>query len=140
MSLRLSGLPVLIALLAACPLSAFAQDRFEWPEHPRNLQVLPKTMTGERLRPVMRGFSRALGVRCSFCHVGPADGPLSSYDFASDDNEHKRIARTMLGMLKVVNDSLATLPDDGEKVNMWCHTCHRGRPEPRTLPEELVMV
>lgn len=50
--------------------SARAQERWSWPEEPKNLQVLPKEFTGQKLRPIMTGFTRALGVRCSYCHVG----------------------------------------------------------------------
>jgi len=28
-------------------------------------------------------------------------------------------------------------PSGDKRVNMWCHTCHRGRPRPMTLEEEL---
>lgn len=38
------------------------QDQWSWPEKPKNLQVLPKDWPGSRLRPVMTGFTRALGV------------------------------------------------------------------------------
>ena len=38
-------------------------------------------------------------------------------------------------------DSLATIEPSGPKaVNMWCHTCHRGRPRPTTLEEELAEI
>lgn len=117
--------------------NALAQD-WTWPEHPENLQVLPKDWSGERLSPVMRGFTRALGVRCSHCHVGEEGQPLSAYDFASDDNPKKNIARTMLRMLGVINDSLKSFETSGpRRVNMWCHTCHGGRPRPTTIAEEL---
>lgn len=121
-------------VLAAAPLRA---QGFEWPEQPENLTVL-EGFSGERLAPVMRGFTRALGVRCSYCHVGEEGQPLSTYDFASDDNEKKQTARTMLRMLGVINDSISSIDwGDRPKVNMWCHTCHRGRPRPMTLAEEL---
>lgn len=125
---------ILFVLLAASPLPA---QGFEWPERPENLTVL-EGFTGEQLAPVMRGFTRALGVRCSYCHVGEEGQPLSTFDFASDDNEKKRTARTMLRMLGVINDSISSIDwGDRPKVNMWCHTCHRGRPRPMTLAEEL---
>jgi len=133
---RVLGLAGLGVLCAGGTL--FAQG-FEWPDEPENLQVL-EGFAGDELAPVMRGFSMALGVRCSFCHVGEEGAPLSTYDFASDDNEHKLVARTMLRMLGVINDTLRTLERDGHDhapVNMWCHTCHRGRPRPLTLVEEL---
>jgi tetratricopeptide (TPR) repeat protein len=117
---------------------ASSQERWSWPEKPENLQVLPKDFTGQRLRPVMTGFTRALGVRCSYCHVGEEGQPLSSYDFASDDNPNKDRAREMLRMLKSINDHLQKIEPSGpERVNMWCHTCHAGRPRPMTLGEEL---
>ncbi|MCL7959414.1 MAG: c-type cytochrome [marine benthic group bacterium] len=124
-------------ILVASGTPAFAQE-WTWPDHPENLQVLPENWTGQRLRPVMTGFTRALGVRCSHCHVGDDGQPLSTYDFASDDNPNKERARTMLKMLGDINQTLKTLEPSGpERVNMWCHTCHRGRPRPMTLGEEL---
>lgn len=123
----------------AFPESPRSQGRWEWPEKPENLQVLPKDWSGERLRPVMRGFSRALGVRCNHCHVGEEGKPLTTYDFASDDNPKKNVARAMLRMLEGINEDLKKIEPTGDKpVNMWCHTCHRGRPRPMTLAEELL--
>jgi tetratricopeptide (TPR) repeat protein len=122
------------AVLAA---SASAQD-WSWPDRSQNLKVLPSDWTGERLRPVMTGFTRALGVRCSYCHAGEEGKPLSTYDFVSDANPNKDRARAMLRMLGMIGDELKKLEPSGDKrVNMWCHTCHRGRPRPMTLEEEL---
>jgi tetratricopeptide (TPR) repeat protein len=127
---------VSLALLVISPIQA--QEQWSWPEKPANLQVLPKEWPGSRLRPVMRGFTRALGVRCSYCHVGEEGKPLGSYDFASDANPNKNRAREMLRMLGSINDHLKNLEPSGDKrVNMWCHTCHSGRPRPMTLEEEL---
>lgn len=123
-----------LVIVAASPLRA---QGFQWPEQPENLTVL-EGFSGEQLAPVMRGFTGALGVRCSYCHVGEEGEPLSTYDFASDDNQKKKTARTMLRMLGVINDSISSIDwGDRPKVNMWCHTCHRGRPRPMTLAEEL---
>jgi tetratricopeptide (TPR) repeat protein len=118
--------------------SSRAQDQWKWPEKPQNLQVLNKDWPGSRLSPVMRGFTRALGVRCSYCHVGQEGKDLSTYDFVSDGNPNKNRAREMLRMLGDVNDHLNKIEPSGDRrVNMWCHTCHRGRPRPMTLEEEL---
>lgn len=118
--------------------STQAQERWSWPEKPANLQVLPKEWPGSRLRPVMMGFTRSLGVRCSYCHVGEDGKPLSTYDFVSDNNPNKNRAREMLRMLNDINEHLKNIEPSGDKrVNMWCHTCHRGRPRPMTLEEEL---
>jgi len=130
------GFVAVTALLCVAPVGA--QDSWSWPEKPQNLQVLPKDWPGERLRAPMTGFARALGVRCSHCHVGEPDAPLSSYDFASDDNPNKERAREMLRMLGSINDHLDKIEASGaEPVNMWCHTCHAGRPRPMRLSEQL---
>jgi tetratricopeptide (TPR) repeat protein len=136
--LALAAATALLILLSAGP--ALAQE-WSWPDEPENLQVLPEDFGGQRLRAVMTGFSRALGVRCSHCHVGEEGEPLSTYDFPSDENSRKEVARTMLRTLGVVNDSLDTVERSGPgEVNMWCHTCHRGRPRPMALDEELFEV
>jgi tetratricopeptide (TPR) repeat protein len=117
---------------------AMAQ-RFEWPERAENLKVLPEDLPPENLRAVMTGFSRALGVRCSHCHVGEEGQPLSTFDFASDENPKKDVARAMLEMLGDINSRLKTIDRSGaEPVNMWCHTCHRGVARPQTLDEALL--
>ena len=118
--------------------SAGAQEQWRWPDQPKNLQVLPKDFTGDRLRPIMTGFTRALGVRCTYCHVGEEGKPLSTYDFASDANPNKDRAREMYRMLGSINKHLDKIEPSGDKrVNMWCHTCHMGRPRPMTLEEDL---
>jgi Photosynthetic reaction centre cytochrome C subunit len=126
----------LLAVVFAVP--SWAQEPWTWPEKPKNLQVLNKDWPGSRLRPVMTGFTRALGVGCSYCHRGDKGKPLSTYDFVSDENPNKNRAREMLRMLGDVNSHLKKIEPSGDKrVNMWCHTCHRGRPRPMTLQEEL---
>ena len=139
-TLRLLIIPIVIAtgLTMSFAWRSHAQDQWKWPDKPQNLQVLNKDWPGSRLSPVMRGFTRALGVRCTYCHVGEEGKDLSTYDFVSDANPNKNRAREMLRMLGDVNDHLKKLEPSGDKrVNMWCHTCHRGRPRPMTLEEEL---
>ena len=115
-----------------------AQDDWKWPEKPVNLRVLPKDWPGSRLRAQMTGFTQALGVGCSHCHVGEIGKPLSTYDFASDANPNKDRAREMLRMLGSINKHLKNIEPSGDKrVNMWCHTCHRGLARPISLREQL---
>ena len=138
-----SGVALLTALSAPAqqqqpPTPAPPQQQWTWPEKPKNLQVLNKDWPGSRLSPVMRGFTSALGVRCTYCHVGEEGKPLTTYDFASDANPNKNRAREMLRMLGDINEHLKKIePSGDQRVNMWCHTCHRGRPRPTTLAEEL---
>jgi tetratricopeptide (TPR) repeat protein len=134
-AVRLIGL---LSLFAWCSLTGDAQDTWTWPEKPKNLQVFPKDWSGSRLRPVMMAFTRALGVRCSYCHKGQEGKPLSTYDFASDENPNKNRAREMYRMLEEIDEHLKKIKPSGDKrVNMWCHTCHHGLPRPMTLDEEL---
>lgn len=135
----LEKLPCAILLAILFAPSACGQQSWSWPEKPSNLQVLPKDWPGSRLQPVMIGFTRALGVRCSYCHKGEEGKPLATYDFPSDENPNKNRAREMLRMLGSIDDHLKKIqPSGDQRVNMWCHTCHRGRPRPMTLEEELL--
>jgi len=128
---------LLIAILAMTD-AINAQEPWKWPERAKNLQVLPADFPPDRLRAVMTGFTGALGVRCSHCHIGEEGKPLSTYDFASDADPEKNTARKMLKMLGVINDQLKEVKPAGPaRVNMWCHTCHQGRPRPQTLEEAL---
>jgi tetratricopeptide (TPR) repeat protein len=125
-----------ITVFSSLPVRA--QDTWTWPEKPKNLQVLPKDWPGTRLRPVMTGFTRALGVRCSYCHKGEEGKPFSTYDFASDENPNKNRAREMMHMMDDIEVHLNKIEPSGDKrVNLWCHTCHHGWPRPMTLDEEL---
>ncbi len=127
-----------VAVFSFVSSDASAQ-RWTWPEKAENLQVLPEDFPPERLSAVMRGFTRALGVRCSHCHVGEEGQPLTEYDFPSDENPRKEIARTMLKMLGDINEHLDSFESTGAKpVNMWCHTCHRGAARPHTLDDQLM--
>ncbi len=142
---RSRTIPLVLSVLAAVSMTsarpAHAQPRFEWPEKPKNLKVLPKDIGKDSLRTTMVGFTRALGVRCSFCHVGQEGQPLTTYDFPSDMNPMKKIARKMVKMVRDVKSDLKGIKfPEHERVDFGCVTCHRGRPRPLTLAEELTIV
>jgi hypothetical protein len=106
-------------------------------EPPKNLQVLPKDLTRRQVIDIMRGFTAALDVQCTFCHVAKDPNDLSTADFASDDKEEKRNARVMIGMVKAINEnyiSKVAMPGGAE---VRCVTCHHGQAHPRTLEEAL---
>jgi tetratricopeptide (TPR) repeat protein len=129
---------VSVLLVFVVAMAGVAQGRWSWPEKPENLQVLPKDFKGAQLRPVMTGFTRALGVRCQYCHIGEEGQSLSTFDFVSDANPNKNRARAMMKMLGDINVHLKTMDRSGDVfVTMGCHTCHQGRPKPYTLEEEL---
>jgi len=123
----------ILVLLLAANTDAQIPDKF------KNLKVLPQGIEKPELIKIMKGFTFALGVRCSFCHVGKEDEPLSAYDFASDDKEEKRSARIMMQMTSDINKQY--LPKLEEKpehlVTVGCVTCHHGLSKPRTLEDTL---
>jgi tetratricopeptide (TPR) repeat protein len=128
------GLALLAALLA--PSVTVAQ----WPpEKLENLKVLPDTMPVRQLIDLMASFTRALGVRCTHCHVGEERQPLEDYDFPSDEKLAKRKAREMLKMLQAINGQHLTGLEERQDppVQVQCITCHRGVTAPRTLQEVL---
>jgi hypothetical protein len=88
----------------------------------KNLQVLPKTMTKDDIKPIMRAQSKALGVECDFCHDVP--------DMASDKLESKKIAREMMKMTMEINGKWLKGMKDADKHQVTCGTCHQGKETP----------
>lgn len=130
------AMALLVLGAATAPASA------QWPPtEVENLQVLPDTIAISELVGLMGSFTRALGVRCTYCHAGRDDEPLSSLDFASDEKLPKRKAREMLRMLHHINSEHLP-PVEGRAtppVQVQCVTCHAGRPLPRQLEEVLLL-
>ena len=121
--------------LSATPAAA------QWPpDSLTNLQVLPKDIETRELVSKMAGFTRALGVRCQFCHVGEEGMPLSQFDFAADDKPTKEKARVMLRMVRHINNEhLAELDERSDPaIEVTCATCHHGVQQPRTLQDILL--
>ena len=110
--------------------------QFAWPERMRNAQVLPADIGPDRLRDVMRNFAMSLGVRCTFCHIGPEGAPLTGLDFASDANPHKNAARAMMRMVAQLNNQTLPAIPDLHHPQVTCYTCHRGDTSPATAPPE----
>jgi hypothetical protein len=108
---------------------------------PTNLQVLPKTLTGEQVHEIMEKWEGYLGAKCSTCHtadpkrVGPNGRP--QLNFADDSKKEKATARQMFKMTEMINvDYIGKIDSSGEPVT--CGTCHRGHlgPEPYKIPPE----
>ena len=109
---RIPRAQVLLWMLTATlliPAGGEAQEQ----EGYTNLQVLPSDVSRGQLMSVMRGFTGALGVRCSTCHIGEEGQPLSTYDFASDDKAAKLKAREMMRMVRTINDTYRSFPTGG---------------------------
>jgi hypothetical protein len=111
---------------------AIAQQKPEQhDEKPKNLKILPKNISGEQLHNIMRGYSRALGVRCGFCHkVIEVPGGKPSIDFASDAKPEKHIARKMMQMTEKINRKYLDKIGNHHFETIQCVTCHMGRTTP----------
>lgn len=129
-------IPLAGVLLAFAVAPAGAQ----WPPQIKNLQVFPKDIKVAALIDTMKGFTRALGVRCTYCHVGNESDPLDKYDFAADDRAPKDKARVMLRMVNAINTQhLSTLSSRRDPpIVVTCITCHHGVTQPRTIQQVLL--
>lgn len=130
---------ILVVLTAAIFVAPVHAQRWQWPDTPKNLTVLPKTTTGRELQRTMQSFTGGLGVRCILCHVGEEGKDLGDYDFASDAKPEKNTARTMIKMMNAINaEYLAGLrKDKTASLEVTCMTCHRGNTKPIMLEDKL---
>lgn len=128
------------ALLATFLFAGVAQAQFP-PQKLQNLKVFPKDIPVRALLDTMGSFTRALGVRCTYCHVGEEGQPLSTFDFASDEKPTKNKARTMLRMVGAINGEYLTKLENRRTppVNVACMTCHRGVAVPRPIQQVVLM-
>lgn len=125
-----------LALLIVGAMAAPAIAHAQFPEKFENLKVLPKNIPRDSLLGIMRGFTVALGQRCTYCHVSePGPNGRERLLFAKDDKPTKLKARFMLRMVDSLND--AVLPNVPHRRNppvvVQCVTCHRGLAVPTTL-------
>ena len=131
--------PVVLALsLCGLATAAAAQPPQGMDQPPKNLKVLPMDMPVRALRDTMASFTRALGVRCTYCHVGTEGEPLTTYDFATDEKPEKLKAREMLRMVAAINGEHLPKVPQRKSIAVSCMTCHRGLAEPRPLQQVLL--
>ena len=118
---------LLLGLLLAVSPAVAQSEEFQ------NLELLSQALSRSEMSELMKGWSRALGVDCEFCHVG---SEAEGFDYADDSKKHKLQAREMLRMTRAINGEY--LPDfGGYGIEVNCATCHRGRPSPAELDERL---
>lgn len=137
--MRTHLLQLLTGTLISLSLLAPGTGQAQIFDDPENLQVLPEDISPAQLRATMRSFAMGTGMRCSSCHLGEEGQPLETYDFASDEEERKLIARDMLRMVQRINDEhLAGMDEVGDdRLRVTCSTCHRGQPKPWMLADRL---
>ena len=102
----------------------------------RNLKILPKDISDEKLDSIMKTYNVALGVKCDFCHV-PYNklnfAMKDSLDFASDTNPMKEEARKMMRLTIDINKNYFYFNKDIRPEYLHvvhCKTCHQGEPFP----------
>ena len=92
-------------------------DKPATPEKAKNLKLLPKRWSMDKIKAEMKAYTKALGVKCDFCH--------DVKDYASDANKHKGDARKMIRMTRDMNKKFFK-----GKPEIGCRTCHHGNKEP----------
>lgn len=105
----------------------------------KNLKILDKDISHEKLDKIMHGFSDALGVKCNFCHAPSKDPSQRFPDFASDDKPEKNAARSMMKMEMKINKKFFEVkhPEIGDStLSVTCVTCHHGNPHPESKTME----
>lgn len=127
------------SLFAICAIAILALS-FSYPvrkeQKPagfKNLKILPKDISKEKLDSTMSYYCVSLGVHCGFCHARSSDTTSKRLDFASDAKEEKGIARSMMKMTYNINTvyfdfKKSAHPDTLHTVT--CFTCHRGKADP----------
>ncbi len=91
----------------------------------KNVTVL-KGIPVNQFMATMGFFSASLGENCTFCHVQESGGSWARY---ADDNDKKRTARAMIGMMNGINKTYFA----GRRA-LTCYSCHRGGDRPRVTP------
>lgn len=134
MQFKRSILVVLVLVLSVSIGAAFTKPSPA--ERSKNLKVLPKDISPEVLDKIMDGYKAALGVKCNFCHVPSKEDPTQQ-DFASDEKDEKKIARSMMRMTLKINKKFFDVnkPIIGDtSLVISCNTCHHGQPHPENKP------
>jgi len=103
---------------------------------PTNLQVLPKTLTGEQVHEIMHKWEAELGTECTTCHAADPNRKMPNgrpmLNFADDSKPEKGTARLMVRMVEEINTQyVGKIDNSGMPVT--CGTCHRGHLDPQAF-------
>lgn len=98
---------IVISLMATVVLSAVAFTNPPVEDNGfKNLKILPKDISHEKLGKIMHELNGALGVHCDFCHALSKDPAEKHPDFASDEKQKKIRAREMMKMIVKINKKI----------------------------------
>src|SRR5258708_16956954 len=92
----------------------------------KNVQAL-KGISVDDFLQTMGVMSAAIGFDCSECHFNAGTDQVK---WEADDNPRKLTARRMVRMVQAINKD-----HFGNRQNITCWTCHRGRDRPATSPQ-----
>ncbi|MDM1043579.1 c-type cytochrome [Myroides sp. 1354] len=127
----LGFLSLMISLLSFKNTTTVTESTVE-PTEWKNLTVLPKDISKEDLKSLMKGYNAALGVKCSYCHAAAEGG--DGLDFASDAKKEKEFARHMIVMTRKINAENFNWNNDPNPENInavTCNMCHKGKASPK---------
>lgn len=118
---------------------AVSQSQAQTQEKFKNLKVLPQDISHDDLESTMHGFTDALGVHCSYCHVRPGGKGRGEPDWASDAKPEKQTARVMMEMMKRITGTelIKIATNHPDRVVFNCRTCHRGQTRPWQIGDVL---
>lgn len=122
---------IVVAILVIVS-SIVATENRALPKHPNSTLQLLGHLSKKELKKTMKFYSKALGQKCSFCHV--KDKSIDLNESITDPNirkrlKHKEIAREMIRMTQDINNKYLNWNHGGgrkaDQVN--CMLCHRGK-------------
>ncbi len=133
-------MPTRLAVLLLAVATPLAAQRSGPPDSLVNVRVIPRDTPVRDVINQMGGITRALGVRCTFCHVGDESMNIWDYDFVSDEKPTKLKAREMMRMVQAINGEFLPRLDglDAQGLEVTCMTCHRGVSLPQPLSQVLL--
>jgi hypothetical protein len=126
--MRYIKIPIAIMVILAFISAGTVANSYK---KPKNLKLLPKDISDERLDSIMQSYNKALGVCCGFCHV---EDKKNNIDYSSDANPVKEQARKMLQMTIDINKTYFNTDSTIHPAYLnivSCNTCHKGDAYPQ---------
>ncbi len=128
MQLKNKAIVFLIIVVTVISAQSFTTNIQDDEDKPKNLKILPMDISEDELHHIMRDYSRALGVKCNYCHERKKSEPNA--DFASETKKEKQIAREMMLMVKDINEKYLAQSGLNKFEKITCVTCHMGHVKP----------
>lgn len=89
----------------------------------KSLSILVDGPADRVLRVMEEGYSKALGVSCTYCHVPDR--------WESEEKQAKQSTRAMVALVSSILKELRSIPGlSSRNPTVNCTTCHRGEAQP----------